>query len=96
MSMNLRRYPRESARSLERLDTLRYSYLNWRDQSRAVADAYRRWTTAPGSERSLAFERYLAALDLEELAACRYRRLVEHPQTRGGATAHKVSRAPAR
>lgn len=94
--MNLRRYPREGARSLERLDKLMDSYLNWRDRSRAVADAYRMWTMAPGSEASVAFERYLAALDLEELAACGYRRLIEHPQALEGAPAPKVSRAPAR
>jgi hypothetical protein len=95
MSMNLWRNPREGARSLERLDTLMDSYLNWRDQSRAVADEYLRWTLAPRSERSIAFERYLAALDLEEFAACGYRRFVEHPQARGGAPVPEVARAPA-
>jgi hypothetical protein len=88
--MNLRRHPRDGARSLERLDTQMDSYLHWRDQARAVSDAYRRWTMSPGHESSVAFERYLAALDLEEFAACRYRRLIEYPQAHGGASSPKV------
>ena len=96
MSMNLRRNSRYGARGLERRDAPMDSYLNWLDRSRAVVDEYRRWTMASESERSLAFERYLVALDLEELAACAYRSSVEPPQRRGGAPAPKVGRTPAR
>ena len=72
--MNLKRAPhRESAR-LELLDAIMERYLSWHDETRAVAESYRVWSVAVGRERGVAFERYVAALDREEHAACGYRR----------------------
>ena len=48
------------------------SYVDWREQSLAVAEAYELWTDAPHSRRPLAFAAYQAALDQEELAARQY------------------------
>ena len=78
--MNLKRAPRRRAARLELLDVLMDSYLKWRDESRAVAESYRNWRSAPRRGRDLAFDEYLAALDREEDAACGYRRAVEQTQ----------------
>jgi len=75
--MNLKRPTRYRQRRLELLDMLEDSYVQWRDESRAVAESYRTWHSAAGSERDVAFDRYVAALDREEHAACGYRRVVE-------------------
>jgi hypothetical protein len=53
------------------------SYVYWRDESRAVAESYRHWHSAPAPDRDAAFSDYFAALDREEEAACVYRRVVE-------------------
>ena len=79
--MKLKRPPRTRGARLELLDALMDSYLHWRDESRAVAESYRNWRSAPGRGRDVAFDKYLAALDREEHAACGYRRAVE--QTEG-------------
>ena len=78
--MNLKRAPRRRAARLELLDVLMDSYLRWRDESRAVAESYRNWRSAPRRCRDVAFDEYLAALDREERAACGYRRAVEQTQ----------------
>jgi hypothetical protein len=75
--MNLKRSPHRGTGRLELLDATLESYMNWRDKSRAVAESYRSWSVAVGSERDVAFDRYVAALDREEHAACGYRRLLE-------------------
>ena len=75
--MNLKRALRPRAPRLELLDVLMDSYLRWRDESRAVAESYRNWRSAPRRCRDVAFDEYLAALDREEHAACGYRRLVD-------------------
>jgi len=80
IDMNLKRAPRTRAARLERLDALMDSYLHWRDESRAVAESYRNWRSAPRIGRDGAFDEYLAALDREEHAACGYRRVVERAQ----------------
>jgi hypothetical protein len=81
--MNLKRSARRDADRLDLLDATMESYGNWRDESRAVAESYRTWSFAVGRDRSAAFDRYVAALDREEHAACGYKRLV--------ARAHAVS-----
>ncbi len=78
--MNLKRAPRTNAVRLELLDALMDSYLHWRDESRAVAESYRNWRSAPRPGRDVAFAEYLAALDREEHAACGYRRVFEQTQ----------------
>jgi hypothetical protein len=75
--MNLKRAPRDRHPRLELLDALMDSYVQWRDESRAVAESYRGWHFAIASDRDGAFHDYLAALDREEDAACDYRRVVE-------------------
>src|SRR6478736_6138440 len=54
--MNLKRAPRTRAARLERLDALMDSYLHWRDESRAVAESYRNWRSAPRIGRDGAFD----------------------------------------
>jgi hypothetical protein len=75
--MNLKRSPHRGAGRTDLLDATMASYVNWRDKSRSVAESYRTWSFAVGRERDAAFDRYVAALDREEQAACGYRRLVE-------------------
>jgi hypothetical protein len=53
------------------------SYVSWRAQSRDVAESYRAWIGADTHERTVAFARYNAALDREELAALDYRRTLD-------------------
>jgi hypothetical protein len=79
--MNLKRSPHRAAAPLEHLDAVMNGYINWRDKSRAVAESYRSWSSAEDSERDLAFDRYVAALDREESAACGYRRVLERAHT---------------
>jgi hypothetical protein len=84
-NMNLKRPPHSpqgrqqqySERHLSLLDIVMDSYVQWRDESRGVHEAYRRWQLASREERDIAFERYLVALDREERAAHGYRRVVE-------------------
>ena len=47
-------------------------YLDWRDETATLEDAYDRWVRAPREERTFAFAAYMAALDREEHAAVRY------------------------
>ena len=75
--MNLKRPPRTHAARLEFLDALMDSYLDWRAESRAVAESYRNWRSATPPDRDGAVDEYLAALDREEHAARGYRRAVE-------------------
>jgi hypothetical protein len=75
--MIFKRTPRRAQKRLDRLDALMDSYLDWRDQTRAVTESYRNWTLADRSDRGIAFERYTTALDLEERSAARYRRELE-------------------
>jgi hypothetical protein len=78
--MNLKKAPRAHVARLELLDASMDSYLRWRDESRAVAESYRTWRSAPRPVREVAFDQYVAALDREERAACGYRRVVEQTQ----------------
>ena len=75
--MRLKRASRREPSRLELLDAMRDSHVNWREESRAVAEAYRAWTVAVGRRRGAAFDRYVAALEREEQAARGYGRLVE-------------------
>ena len=52
------------------------AYLEWREHSAAVEDAYRRWTIATSSESRVAFAAYVAALDREEQASFFYAGMV--------------------
>lgn len=55
-----------------RLDEMLACYVDWREDAAAVADAYRRWSSAPTAEESIWFAAYGAALEQEESAARRY------------------------
>lgn len=81
--MNLKSSRPRPASRLDLLDTLMDSYVNWRDNSRAVDESYRRWAVSTGGERGVAFDQYLAALDREEHAACGYEHEVEQARSRG-------------
>jgi hypothetical protein len=75
--MIFKRTPRRAQERLDRLDALMDSYMDWRNETRAVTDSYRKWTGADRRDRGIAFTRYTTALDLEEKAAARYRRELE-------------------
>jgi hypothetical protein len=48
------------------------SYVDWREESAALEDAYQRWAGSADPEREMAFSAYHAALDREEKAAAVY------------------------
>jgi hypothetical protein len=75
--MNLMRIRRNTTHSDDLLCDQMESYVNWRAESRLVAESYRAWRHAETKERRFAFARYVAALDREELAAGDYRRTLE-------------------
>jgi hypothetical protein len=52
-------------------------YIDWREQSRTAITAYETWTSAPSSQRRLAFAAYQAALDHEHHAATHYASAIE-------------------
>ena len=54
------------------LDDLLGGYVDWRESSRAVADAYARWSFAPGPDGALRFAAYIATLDQEQKTASAY------------------------
>ena len=58
------------------VDKLVCAYVEWCEACHAERDAYRRWTSATGTDAEVAFMRYTAALDTEELAAQVYAGLV--------------------
>ena len=47
-------------------------YLDWREETAAVTDAYASWTGASADEEGRRFAAYAAALDREEAAARGY------------------------
>jgi hypothetical protein len=53
------------------------AYVDWRDESMGVWDAYDSWTRAAQAEAAYAHAAYEAALDREQAAANVYRRSVE-------------------
>jgi hypothetical protein len=69
------------------VDTMIGAYVDWREACRLVDDAYSSWRSATGPRAGVAFRRYEAALDAEELAAGVYARLVRrvgHPARSDG------------
>ena len=75
--MKLRTSSRRTTHRLDLLDAQLESYVNWRAESRSVAESYRKWRHATDTQRRIAFDRYVAALDREEVAAGDYRRATE-------------------
>jgi hypothetical protein len=48
------------------------SYVEWREECATIEVAYRCWSSERGTERSMSFAAYTAALDREERAATVY------------------------
>jgi hypothetical protein len=57
---------------VELVDEMVISYVDWREDAAAVADAYMRWTEALSGEEAQSFAAYCAALDQEQSAAGSY------------------------
>jgi hypothetical protein len=57
------------------IDRMIGAYVDWRETSLVVHDAYRSWASATHPAADVAFRRYKAALDAEERAAEVYARL---------------------
>ena len=58
------------------VDRLIDAYVSWREACLQVSDAYRSWATETGIGATVAFGRYMTALDREEIAAEVYASLV--------------------
>ena len=79
--MNVRIVTRGHTGGRDRLvDVAIDCYINWREQCRAVVEAYAIWAKAPVSQRPLAFSGYQAGLDQEELATSHYASAIEAVQ----------------
>jgi hypothetical protein len=59
-------------------DEMLASYMGWRNDAAAVADAYRVWQRAPAGQEAAHFAAYMVALDNEEVAATRYAMVVKN------------------
>jgi hypothetical protein len=60
--------PLETSKQLLVDDAIR-AYVDWREECRAVWDAYRGWGAAKATDGALAFAVYTAALDREQQAS---------------------------
>ena len=67
---------RRSIRKRNTVDLAVDAYVSWREECRAVRDAYLAWRHGPAAEAAVAFDAYKAALDREEVAADVYAELV--------------------
>ena len=56
----------------ELLDEAVDAYVDWREESTGVWDAYERWRRAPAGDAPFAFSAYCAAVDREERASSVY------------------------
>jgi hypothetical protein len=65
------------ARQRQVADDVVQAYLEWREESAAVWDAYDRWASASTEDKLGAGAAYRAALDREEAAAKAYAELIE-------------------
>ncbi len=73
----LHRHRCSQARYEQAVDRLVAAYIDWREESIAVRDAYSRSDTTRGHRARHAFALYFAALDREERAAAEYAACVE-------------------
>lgn len=81
ITMSLNRSSQCAATHTELIDAVMDGYVNWREESVAVAASYQHWSRAPRDARASAYDAYAAALDREEHAASEYRRLIEQAAT---------------
>lgn len=58
------------------LDEAVDAYVDWREESAEVWDAYERWRRAPAADAPSAFSAYCAAVDREERASLVYAKLM--------------------
>ena len=68
----------------ELLDEAVDTYIDWREESTGVWDAYERWRRAPATDTPFAFSAYCAPVDREERASYVYADLM----TRAAAPGH--------
>jgi hypothetical protein len=59
------------------VNELLLAYIEWREESAEVSDAYRWWAIAPAEDAVCRYAAYQAALDREEAAADAYTELTE-------------------
>ena len=59
------------------VNELLLAYIEWREESAEVWDAYRWWASAPAEDATCARAAYQAALDREEAAANAFAELIE-------------------
>jgi hypothetical protein len=76
----MRRYTMDMLRRRRLVDKLVESYVDWREASARVNDAYRFYVRETGSAGRVAFGLYMAALDAEEHAAEIYAGLVRRAE----------------
>jgi hypothetical protein len=70
------RLRRRSIRQRDTVDLAVDAYVAWREECRAVRNAYLAWTRGPAAEAAHAFDAYEAALEREEAAANVYAELM--------------------
>jgi NAD-dependent SIR2 family protein deacetylase len=64
------------------LDDVMDAYVDWREQSRSVWDAYQRWLYADAQDERLRFAAYLAELDQEQRASDVYAATIDRTLAR--------------
>lgn len=69
------------------VDAVVLAYVEWREESAAVWEAYDRWASAPTEDQLTASAAYGAALDREEAAAEAYEELIDLVQERSDTSA---------
>jgi hypothetical protein len=76
------------------MDRLIEAYVDWHEACLVVGDRYRTWTRAAGLDATLAYRRYVAALDHEERPTNAYSELVTQAANLAG-TDRTVAASPA-
>jgi hypothetical protein len=76
------------------IDTAVEAYVEWREESASVWDAYRCWRGADAGEAGVTFWAYRAALEREEQAALVYARHMEEIALAGRRAAAVTSDGP--
>jgi hypothetical protein len=76
------------------IDTAVEAYVEWREESASVWDAYRCWRGADAGEAGVTFWAYRAALEREEQAALVYARHMEEVALAGRSAAAVTSDGP--
>ena len=64
------------------LEDVMDAYVDWREQSQGVWDAYQRWVHADPQDERLRFAAYLAELDQEQRASAVYAATIDRTLAR--------------